>query len=704
MSLFFLHPVYLFGLFAASLPLVIHLLNRRKLKKMRFPAVRFIVLSQRRIARSRRLRHWILLALRTLAICVLVLLLANPIFQSGAGLFAGGGSISLAIILDNSLSMKWSGEGEGLKQGREAAGLILSSLKEGDQAALILTNPKSGAEPRFNPDRQSLIRELDQIEISAGTADFTSALTRAYELLKEPAAQKEIWVITDAGLAGWDRFTLSSLRQYDPLVPVKIIKVERKEPLPNATIQEIRAGTQGVGVGTPTRLEAVLANFTDVDVKDLLVQLYIDEQKKDQKLVALPAKGELSVPFQFTLAQAGFHHGYVALRKAGLAGNATHYFTLQSQDRIKVLVVDGDPQTSLVQSETFFLVRALNPTGAQSSSLFVPTVIVPEGLTSTPLENYQVLILCNVPTVPDSLLPRLRDFVQKGGGLLFFAGDRVQAEDYNRKLFQSSPAILPALLREKKIAGQSDGEKIEKFDLAHPVLQSLSDPILKDTLRSTKVRGYFHSEASGRSALLTLGNGDALLSERKIGSGRVLFFATSADREWTDLPLKTVYLPLLQSVVSYLSGEKKGALDPGIAVGNLKAISLPPGYVGKSAKILKPDGKERQVTIGSNGSRASATFKENDLAGIYRLILPAVGDARDAVQFYSVNSPFLESRLQAISEQELQAKLRPIRAQVFPMEALKTGGKRTDLSFPLLFLLILTLGFESWLAQRIYDE
>ena len=78
MSVFFLYPLFLFGLLAASLPVLIHLLNRRRLKRIQFPAVRFILLSQKRISRSYRLRHWILLALRTLAVVFLALLLNVP--------------------------------------------------------------------------------------------------------------------------------------------------------------------------------------------------------------------------------------------------------------------------------------------------------------------------------------------------------------------------------------------------------------------------------------------------------------------------------------------------------------------------------------------------------------------------------------------------------------------------------------------------
>ena len=81
------------------------------------------------------------------------------------------------------------------------------------------------------------------------------------------------------------------------------------------------------------------------------------------------------------------------------------------------------------------------------------------------------------------------------------------------------------------------------------------------------------------------------------------------------------------------------------------------------------------------------------------MVLPPGGDA-GVPQIYAVNSPFLESRLDPISERELQTKLTPIRAEVIAADALKDGGKRTDLALPLLALLIVTLLFEGWLGQR----
>src|SRR5436190_19781065 len=237
MSVFFLHPLYLLGLAAASLPILIHLLNRRRLKRIQFPAVRFILLSQKRISRSYRLRHWLLLALRTFAIILLALLLANPIFQTGAGLFAGSGPVSLVLLLDNSLSMTWSGDGNGFKQAKEAARLFLSSLDDADRAALIPTNHASNEVFRLKPEKQVLLKELDGIEIADGSANLSDALAKAYDLLKEPASQKEIRLITDMGVTGWDEFSRSALKRVDPSVELKIIRVPSKGKPLNGTVK-----------------------------------------------------------------------------------------------------------------------------------------------------------------------------------------------------------------------------------------------------------------------------------------------------------------------------------------------------------------------------------------------------------------------------------------------------------------------------------
>lgn len=703
MSLVFLYPLYLFGLVTALIPAIIHLLNRRRLKRIRFPAVKFILLSQRRISRTYRLRHWFLLALRTLAVLLLVLLLAHPIFQTGVGLSAGSGPASFVVIMDNSLSMKWSRDGEGFDQAKEALRRLVSSLRDGDRMAFVPTNALETGGPRLI-DAKEILARLDALEISGGTANFSLALSKAYELLKEPAARKEIWLITDMALTGWDQFSLASLSQYDPSIPVKVIHVSSRGEALNATVKEVRIRSQGVAVGLPIELEAPVVNFTDRKIENLIVQLHLDGGKVDQRLVSLPPQGELSVKFQFRAPQKpGSHHGQIQLQAAGLAGNPKVHFSIFAQDKLKLLIVDGDPKTSLVLSETFFLTRALNPAGAEDSSLFHPEVIIPETLSSVSLDSYQAVILCNVPAIPDSFVPRLREYLIRGGGLILFLGDRVQADDYHRKLIQISPSILPGRLAERKTTPAAEGERVARIAANHPVLGSLTDRLIKESLLSTRVRTYFRVDSQDNSTLLTLANGDPFLIEKKLGAGRVLLVATTADRDWSDLPLKTAYVPLVQSMASYLSRSEAGLFDAGITVGASKTFSLPSSSAGRKLSIVKPDGKTREIELTPQGEKLAASFQENDLPGIYRTSLPSTPAASaKSPDLYAVNPPFLESRLQTIREEELLAKLRPIRADIIPLDSLEKGGTRIDLAFPLVFFIMATLVAEGWLAQRMH--
>jgi hypothetical protein len=124
--------------------------------------------------------------------------------------------------------------------------------------------------------------------------------------------------------------------------------------------------------------------------------------------------------------------------------------------------------------------------------------------------------------------------------------------------------------------------------------------------------------------------------------------------------------------------------------------------VGKNLKIIKPNKQEAEIPLSPQKDSASASFQENDRAGIYRLSLPASAEKESGTpSLYAVNPPFLESRLDEISNSELQAKLKPIPVEVISIDALQHGGTRMDLALPLLGLLIVTLLMEGWLAQRI---
>ena len=683
------------------IPLVIHLLNRRQQKRVRFPAVRFVLISQRRVARTYNLRNWLLLAVRTLAIIFLVLLMAHPLWETGVGLSARGAPLSTAIIVDNSLSMQVRDDGAPFKEAKQAAGRILEGLDDGDQAAVIATNPSGRGEPRFKDPREAALKDLEPLAVTAGSADLTGALRTGYGLLRHAGGQKAIWVVTDLGLPGWDRLSLPAVGEYDPTVPVKIVTVGSSETSPSATIKSLEPRTSHVAPGLDLGIAAKLVNFTATAIPDVAARLTLDDKVRDEKQLTLPADSELTVDFRFKLDRPGSHTGFVSLHGDGFAGNRRHHFTLHTRDRLNILLVDGDPQRALVASETFFLSRALNPTGDVASSVLLPQVILPGAVGQVNPEGYQVMVLANVATLPPALVARLAAFVERGGGLLLSLGDRVIAEDYNRTLWRNTSPLLPGPLGQRQRVPLDQNVTVGEVDLTHPALEPFSDQRLLDSLRSARVSSYFEVTPTGARTLVRLSNGAPLLVEKKLGKGRVLLLTSTADSAWNNLPLKTGYVPLVQSLVTHIAGGDTGSMDVGITAGTAKRWSAAAAHAGKRVRVVDPNLTEREVTLAPVNGKASGTFDGNHFAGVYRVV-SAGGDLK-LPALYAVNPPPEESRLERMTADELQRKLGPVDHEVLSAGALAGGGTRTDLALALVVVLMLTLLFESWLGQRNYE-
>lgn len=693
--------MYLAALAAAAVPLVIHLLNRRQQRRLRFPAVRFVLVSQRRVARSYHLRYWLLLAIRTLAVVFLALLMAHPLWETGVGLAVRGAPASTVVVVDNSLSMQVREDGAPFAEAKRAAARILDAMDEGDRAALVPTNPVGRGEARFRDPQETAIEDLDPLAGAAGAADVAGALRTAYGLLRQAGGQKALWVVTDLGAPDWDRLSLSAVGEYDPTVPVKIVTAGSAETPPNATIKGVESRADHVAPGLDLELAATLVNYTDEAIPDVAARLTIDDRVRAEKRVTLPADAESTVEFRFQLDRPGSHSGYVSLHGGGFAGNRRHYFAIHARDRLHVLLVDGDPQRSLAASETFFLSRALNPAGDLASSALLPEVVLPGALGQVNPEGYQGIILANVATVPPALAARLTAFVERGGGLLLALGDRVVAEDYNRTLWRSATPLLPGPLGERKRAPLDRRVTVGEVDAEHPALGAFGHERLLDSLRSARVSSWFEAAPAGGRTLVRLSNGQPLLVEKELGRGRVLLLTSSADGDWNDLPLKTGYVPLVRSLVTHATGGSRGSVDTGTTAGTAKRWTADPAHAGAQLQVVDPGGTERRVALEARDGEASAAFDGNHFAGIYRVVSPRAD--LDLPGIYAVNPPAGESFLERMGADELERKLGPVDHEVLSAGALSGGGSRTDLALALAVTTLVTLLFESWLGQRSYE-
>jgi hypothetical protein len=656
MSLTFINPYFLFGLAAGIVPILIHRLIQKKAIPRTFSAVRLLLRSQRMVARPQRLKHLLLLCLRVLAVMSLVFLVARPVLTQ-QGVLASGIRGAKIIILDNSLSMGYREENgeDRFHIAKKAAEEVIKGLN--GQVILIPTAPtlharSSDEEIRWMGPEEAL-KELSYSSLSFGRGDPVSAMNKAYGKLNELKTEREILIISDLTRGDWERFNPGKLSLSPSGAPTTFLRIGGQKRDPNLGIKRVEL-VEGDGVvGVPGRMEVTVSNLSDQS-QSTLVELYLSGIKVDQKSIDLKAGEEGRTSFELFLDRPGWVNGEVRLSGDRLSVDDVFYFPLKVREKMKVLIVDGDPRTSLRFSESYYVVNALHPGGLERSP-FLTSVVTEEGLGNVDLKSYDALLLLNVSRPQAS---RLSFFLESSKPVFIFLGDRVVPEEYN------SIPLFP--WRIKEVVDRP--EKIAQIDEHHDALRPFSG-VEGGSLRNASIRRYFKIEGSRRN-LLTLENRDPLLVETDLGKGKLFLYSSTADLDWNDLPLKAAYLPLIQGLLKEATGLTKSSFPPGIRFGE-------PFEEKVSFHQL----------MGLQGG-----------PGIYQFVLPS-GETRR-----SINVPTEESDLGKISDTEIRKRLGTADVRVVEYrESIKgrlQGGRKEIWPFILGFLLIV-LAAEMGLANGV---
>ncbi len=708
MGLTFLQPAFLLGALAAAVPVIIHLIYRRRALVHRFPAVRFLLLADKRTARKFRLTQWLLLALRILAILLLAFVLARP-HLTGSNVQAAplAPPQATVILVDNSLSMQYrDGQETRLQRAKTLASRLVQGLARQDSAVVLpLLMPEEAANtPVFLSHEQTILQEqLAALQPSHATVDLPSALQRAFTLLQEsPTPRRRLVFLSDLTMHGWEEFHLSQLSVVPEQMTLHFIRLGGPQRDANALITDVRITEKPFIEHAPLDVTAMVQNRSATALRNLRVDLFLGPNAVGQQLVDLGPDAQLSVPFRIAAPPAGLHWGEVRLEGDGFAEDDRFYYALRTVTPVHVLLVDGDPGTSLFDSEIFYLLHALQPRGVLGRPLFYPKPIPWEGLEQERLNDYQVVVLCNVEALSPQVRQRLYQFVVEGGGLIFFAGNRVDPVRYNAMFYRSDTLLLPLALGQPT---QRQQEQPMTIGTVHSTHEALAASAGEETmLQRGKFYRYLTMEGlntvPGVRMLLAFQDGRPLLVDKDLGHGRVLFFAASADRDWTDLPTRTAYVPLIHGLVGYAAhlsaaSQRLGAImpEPTRLLGREEDDGTP-------VTIHTPDGQERLVRYARDGAVTVAPYTSYTVPGIYRLTTAAGTD------FLAVNGTRAESNFEKIQAVDLQTRLRPLSVVV---EEEETVGQSTassalpmrELANFALLTLVVVLAVENVCANRL---
>ena len=392
----FLNPFMLFGLAAASVPLLIHLLNLRKLRTVEFSSLRFLKELQKSSIRRVKIRQWLLLAIRTLMIVTLVLAFARPALRgSFAGLLGGRAATAMVLLLDDSPSTAARNErGEIFPQIRTAALGIGGLIREGDQLFVMRLSAIGRTDDvAFIRAPEDLGKILATVEPTQVRVSYRRALAKAAEVLsKTSAANREIYLLTDAQA---NQFS-ESQAPGDTLPVLAGVHVFVVHPGPAQGVNGEVASTQFLtSVVTKSRPVELLATVRVPGASGPLssvASVYLAGTRVAQQSVDLSAGQSAAVHARFVPRQTGMLSGYVQIEDDALDADNRRFFTLPVPQRLNVFLCGDTP------ADLRYIKLAVTLGGDSSiAGLFSVQSGTEQDLASLDLAGFDVLCFSNVP-------------------------------------------------------------------------------------------------------------------------------------------------------------------------------------------------------------------------------------------------------------------------------------------------------------------
>lgn len=255
------------------------------------------------------------------------------------------------------------------------------------------------------------------------------------------------------------------------------------------------------------------------------------------------------------------------------------------------------------------------------------TTTLPGDVAAEHLGAFNVIFLANVAEPDQALASALQGFVEAGGGLFLSVGDKVDIVAWNQRLASLLPQPLSVTRTAAALPGQAAGETLDErpaarlapLDRRHPLLVNF--PERGEGLASARFFKFLLLEpvpdTAGATVILRYESGAPALVERNVGKGRVMILGTTIDREWTDLPIRTGFLPLMQQAARRLSGTGDRSGTSVLLVGQRREITL--GADDRRLEVSKPDGSVWVASKDRGSGIRAFTFSETELPGSYRV-------------------------------------------------------------------------------------
>ncbi|MFL2478285.1 MAG: BatA domain-containing protein [Verrucomicrobiales bacterium] len=698
---FLLNPGFLFaGAAAVAAPIIIHLLNRRRFKRINWAAMDFLLEAQRLNRRRVKLEEIILLLLRCLAMILIGLMIARPSLDINVSGLLKAGQTERVIVLDDSLSMATIGQqGSPINKASEILQKGIKSLSNNnsqDIFTVVRTTDPNKFAPNGLPLTESsitdLLDEFKNIKATDLRGDLHSALTTVAKSFDSEKASfaKVVYLFTDLRRMDWESSTKSGS---DKGVVQTLQGIAEKaagcyvvdlgsEVENNLFIEEVKPLGKVLVSGVPVDFEVLVRNLGKSDIEDVIVSFSVRGSLPLKSKIPRIEAGAIGVAaFSYTFTDSSNESFSVPVEisldnefsksEDALREDNVRYFPARVASGMRVLIVDGDPSGIFGRSESFYLSNALSPGGPAISGVDV-TVLDDADFDSSNLSQYEVIFIANLYRITEERAVGLNEWVKNGGGLVLLLGDQIDEDVYNDVLYKNGSGLLPFKL--STVGGDEKEEKwvnIKPEKQNHPLFRFFEGDN-KRLLDQVKVFRWWNSEIDDNEnspnpsnivASLTSDDNSPLVVERQIGDGRVLAVTTPLDNDWNNFPENGAsFLITSQELVRYMSRN--------IASEGLLSVAEPILYpvdvreYRQQAKLLRP-GEEVPEKVEAlpqnkdnlNDLEWTLGYENTDQKGIYEIQFERADGSGVQSLAFAANLDTEESNLSRITASSIRSDL-----------------------------------------------
>lgn len=741
------NPLLAGGLGLAALPILIHLLSRRRYRRIEWGATLFLLQAEHESRRRVRFEQWLLLALRVLAMIVLALLVSRPFVRPGviATLLGGRDSAQRVLILDDSGSL-------GFREGprtdfaglREAAGRLVGwFLQEaGPQPVAVWLTSQPAAplmqvehlEAASAAELRARIEALRAGDAPANPRAVLETLARAAESLPR-GTPIDVYVFSDFQRSEWLEVEGARTRCFAPLERIardslRVILVSSTlAARDNVALRQVELLRPQTIAGLPAMARATVTNFSRVPRSDLKLSVEIDGAPLPPALLDALEPGQTrTVAFEATFAHDGPHELSVDLGEIdGLSADNVLRQIVPVRAALRVLLVNGSPSPDPAADEVFLPRAALAPPGPFSSGMHVDVIDAGE-LEATDLSPFDCVVTANIAAPGEGAAGALQRYVADGGGLLVFVGDSVgDPADYNRVLYRAGEGLLPtALGAARPAAGDGPGIGLVRTG-EHPTTtmfpagaeglseyvrfrayHAAAEPPIAAPATSASAPGGVRPPAVVLARFTDVERSPALI-ERVLGRGRVLLFTSTIDLDWNDWAraVDGSYVVALLEWVQYAS--RRNTDPTALAAGEPLRVSLPADQYEPTAVFKSPAYPDDPAIVARVAETSVGVGEPYVLDGPPALRLGRYGveltrrGGESETRAIAVNLNPIESDLTPATPGELRESLGDIRNEhLLAPDAFNQNEDRARREFwpTLLLMLVALLLAEQALAWR----